>query len=242
MWKWMICLFLLFTAVSSGQFMVEVELGRVSSGYNDLRIPGDTGTLFSLSEELETDPEAYYRVRLGYTWGDRHTLLALFAPLAVQAGGQVDREIFFQGKTFAPGTPLYADYRFNSYRLTYRYALKKTESLNLALGFTAKIRDAEIALSDGRQKSSKPNVGFVPILHFHADWRFAGPFGILLDGDALAAPQGRAEDVLLAATYRVDERISARLGYRILEGGADNDSVYTFSLFHYLAAGVQVSL
>jgi len=28
-------------------------------------------------------------------------------------------------------------------------------------------------------------------------------------------------------------------GYRILEGGADNEEVYTFSLFHYLVAGVE---
>jgi hypothetical protein len=28
------------------------------------------------------------------------------------------------------------------------------------------------------------------------------------------------------------------LGYRILEGGADNDEVYTFSLFHYAIASV----
>jgi hypothetical protein len=32
------------------------------------------------------------------------------------------------------------------------------------------------------------------------------------------------------------------LGYRILEGGADNDEVYNFALFHYAAVGVTVTL
>jgi hypothetical protein len=31
-----------------------------------------------------------------------------------------------------------------------------------------------------------------------------------------------------------------RAGYRVLEGGADNDEVYTFSMFHYAVAGVAV--
>jgi hypothetical protein len=33
---------------------------------------------------------------------------------------------------------------------------------------------------------------------------------------------------------------SITAGYRFLEGGADNDEVYTFALVHYLAAGVVV--
>ena len=30
------------------------------------------------------------------------------------------------------------------------------------------------------------------------------------------------------------------VGYRFLEGGADNDEVYVFALVHYVAAGVVV--
>jgi len=72
----------------------------------------------------------------------------------------------------------------------------------------------------------------------------SGPsFGLLLDGDALVGPNGgRAEDVLLAAQWRVREGTLARIGYRILEGGADVDSVYNFALVHYATAGLQVDL
>jgi hypothetical protein len=31
-------------------------------------------------------------------------------------------------------------------------------------------------------------------------------------------------------------------GYRLLEGGADNDEVFTFALFHYAVAGVRIKL
>jgi hypothetical protein len=64
---------------------------------------------------------------------------------------------------------------------------------------------------------------------------------LLLDGDALAAPQGRAEDILMAIRFRIAEDISFKLGYRILEGGADAGSVYNFTLVHYIVFGSIVS-
>jgi hypothetical protein len=67
-------------------------------------------------------------------------------------------------------------------------------------------------------------------------------FGILLEGDALAAPQGRAEDVLIAATYSFSDHLGLKAGYRILERGADNDEVYNFALFNYASVGLLISL
>jgi hypothetical protein len=80
-------------------------------------------------------------------------------------------------------------------------------------------------------------VGFVPILHFRLLWKFNPNVAFLLDGDALAAPQGRAEDVLAALKMRVSDQLDLKLGYRILEGGADNDTVYNFSLINYASIG-----
>jgi hypothetical protein len=65
--------------------------------------------------------------------------------------------------------------------------------------------------------------------------------GILFEGDALGAKQGRAEDVLLAGTYKFSDHFRIRLGYRILEGGADGAEVYNFALFHYASAGIVYS-
>ena len=73
---------------------------------------------------------------------------------------------------------------------------------------------------------------------FRLLWRIDDAFGLLPEGDVLAAPQGRAEDVLIAATYKFSDNLGIRAGYRILEGGADNDEVYNFALFHYASAGI----
>ena len=112
------------------------------------------------------------------------------------------------------------------------------EKFEFGLGFTAKIRDAKVALESGNIYAEKVNVGFVPIINFRLAWYPEEKIGLLLEGDALAAPQGRAEDILAAVTYKVSDKMGIKAGYRILEGGADNDEVYTFSLFHYAAAGL----
>ena len=114
-------------------------------------------------------------------------------------------------------------------------------NLEFGLGFTAKIRDARIALSSPGISAEKSNVGFVPIINFRLFWHSFERLGFLLEGDALAAKQGRAIDVLFAASYKLSNQLGIKAGYRILEGGADNDevSILLFSIiclfsFHIL--------
>jgi hypothetical protein len=70
--------------------------------------------------------------------------------------------------------------------------------------------------------------------------RLSDDWDVELDADALAAPQGRAEDVVVRTVVDLSPSIKAHIGYRLLEGGADNDSVYTFAFLHYAVIGLQV--
>ena len=220
----------------------EFEVGAAWASRNDVRIPGAGGTDLSLVDDLKTSVAPLFRVRVGYRFRERHYVTALYAPLQVNATGSLQRDVDFAGETYPAGTPLLAVYRFDSYRLTYRYSFVMNRSFELAAGATAKLRDAEISLN-GVETSSKANTGFVPLLNVHLEWRPGdGPVGLLFDADALAAPQGRAEDVLLAATWALREGLFVYAGYRTLEGGADNDEVYTFAWFHYAVVGVHLRL
>ena len=232
-----IIILILYTTHLPAQVDLDVETGVIFSGYNDVRIPGDTGTLFSLSEELETKPQFFYRIRIFYNFNERHHLGLLYAPLSVNATGKLNRDLIFQDETFPAGTTLEATYMFNSYRLTYRYDFLREDNIKIGAGFTAKIRDAKIDVKGNGIESVKTNVGFVPILHFRLLWQFSENFAFLLDGDALAAPQGRAEDVLAALVIKASNKVDIKAGYRILEGGANNDEVYNFTLFHYAVFG-----
>jgi len=241
----------LFTLLSAALFgaapvfsqaFIDVEAGAAFPGYNDVRIPAEGGTPFSLVDDLSSDPAFALRVRVGYTFARRHTLSLLAAPLTVRGGGSFDRDVSYAGETFAAGSAVASSYRFDSYRLTYRYAFHRSESLSLALGLTGKLRSADIALMGDDGYASRDDLGVVPLINFLAEWRFAGPFGLLLEADALASPYGRAEDALLALQYRPAPNVAFRIGYRILEGGSDGGGdVYSFALFHYLTAGGSVS-
>jgi hypothetical protein len=223
---------------ANAQATLDLETGAVFTGYNDVQIPGDQGTRFSLKDDLTPENKVFYRLRFSYTLKSRHTFSLLYAPLETRSRGSVDKDIFFKGQIFSANTPLRSIYKFNSYRLTYRYNIAQKPRFEFGLGFTAKIRDASILLSSADEISFKNNVGFVPIINFRLLWQVHDKVGLLLDGDALAAPQGRAEDISLAATYTFSDNLRIRAGYRILEGGADNDEVYNFALFHYALAGI----
>jgi hypothetical protein len=117
-----------------------------------------------------------------------------------------------------------------------------TEALEAAVGFTALVRDAGITLQGGGEFAERLNVGLVPLLSFSFRWRFAPDWSLLLDGDALAGGPGRAEDVLLALRYQLRPDLAVRLGYRVIEGGADTASVFNFALIHFVGAGLEVGL
>lgn len=229
--------------ISYGDWFLDVEGGWVWCTKNDVRIPGDTGTLFSLVNDLSIESKFAFRLRLGYQFHPRHSLSVLYAPLSLNAEGRVGKDIFFNGVTFPANSPLKALYTFNSYRLTYRYELVMSQRWQVGIGFTAKIRNAETRVEDPVQSSSKTNTGFVPLLHFRVKWIFIDDMSLLLEGDALASPggQGRAEDILLALLYSPSPNVALKIGYRILEGGADVEEVYTFALLQYLVGGVVIS-
>lgn len=221
---------------------IDVETGVVSTGYNDVRIPGNQGTFISLKEDLKPNSGLFYRIRLNYSFGSVHTLSLLFAPLTIESEGVVNKAVNFAGNVFPANKVLNGSYKFNSYRLTYRYDFVKNPGFEFGLGLTAKIRDARIAITSQGVTAEKANVGFVPIINFRLFWTPAEKLGLIFEGDALAAKQGRAIDVLLAGTYSVSNKITLKAGYRILEGGADNEEVYGFALLHYITAGVSFAL
>lgn len=217
----------------------DLETGFVWASRNDVAIPRDGGTRLSLVNDLAADGAPYARTRVGATFGDRHAVFLTWAPVRLEASGVLPRDVRFQGVVFAGGSTVHARYVFDSYRATYRYGLLRSERLDLDVGATAFVRDAAISLQ-GASFAEKTNVGFVPLLSFRVAWRFARPFSLVVDGDALAAPQGRAEDVLVAVSAELRPGVEVRAGYRMIEGGADNATVYNFALLNHLGVGLSV--
>ncbi|HOX24364.1 MAG TPA: hypothetical protein PLL30_01245 [Candidatus Krumholzibacteria bacterium] len=225
-------------AAAGTPWSLDFEAAMVTATRNDVAVPGDAGTPFSLVDDLSTDDDVAFRVRLGRRLGGRHSLAVLYAPLRLYSHGQIDAPVDFNGTGFPAGADLDAIYQFDSYRLTWLYDLVVRPKLELGLGLTAKVRDAFIELDDGGGNvSRKDDLGVVPLVHVQLDWRLRRKIGLLLEADALAGPQGRAEDVLVALALRPWGEGTLRLGFRVLEGGVDVDAVYNFALVQYYVFG-----
>lgn len=232
---------LLLPAVAApchARFSFDVESGAVWNDKADVRIPNRGGTFFSLSEDLSAEsPDAFFRGRATWHLGPKHDVAVLVAPLEMDFAGNFDRPVRFNGQTFAANTPTSALFRFDSYRLTYRYNFIRTDEVTFGMGITAKVRDAEVAVTQNGRSAVDTDTGVVPLINYQFAWRFARDFSLYSEGDALGAPQGYAVDVAGALQWHLSDRFALRLGYRLLDGGADNDSVYTFSRFHHATLG-----
>ena len=225
-------------AAAQDRWRVDFENGPAISGYNDVGIPGDTGTRFSMTDNLSSDTEYFWRVRADYRFAPKHVVSGLIAPLTVNSAGTFDTPVDFAGATFAPGVPTDGTWTFNSYRVTYRYEPFRKDTWMFGIGVSVKVRDALIRLEANGNSAEKTDLGVVPLINFKFERRLGGPTSLLVEGDALAAPQGRAEDIFAGIVVDAGKQWSIRAGYRFLEGGADNDEVYTFAAVHYVAAGV----
>ncbi len=225
------------------RFELELEAGPVWQSRNVAQIPNDeSGTRFSLVPIVGKGPWLAARGYLTWNLNERHALRLLVAPLTIREPGTLPGPVRFAGASYVQGAPVEAQYTFNSYRLTYRYRVWNGARTSAWVGFTAKVRDATIALEQGAIASRKDDVGFVPLLHLAGEWRMTPRWLATLDADALAGGPGRAEDVALKLGYRATPRLSLHAGYRTLEGGADVASTYSFAWLHYAVASVRLRL
>ena len=218
-------------------FVVELEAGPAWQSRNDVQIPNDeSGTRFSMIDLQGKGPWPAGRVYLTWNINSRHGLRALAAPLSITETGVLSEQTSFAGGTFDAVSPTEATYQFNSWRLTYAYRFHQGSRWAWWVGFTAKIRDAKIELSQGGTTATKTDLGFVPLLHVRGWYRFSDRWRLVLDVDALAGGPGRAEDASLKLYMDLNDRWSLSAGYRTVEGGADVDEVYNFAWFHYAVA------
>ena len=222
------------SAQDTPRFAVEVEAGPVFQTLNDVRIPNNaSATRFSIRDLVGSGPWPAGRVYVTWNINERHGLRALVAPLSITETGVLGGAVDFAGAGYAPGVATQGTYKFNSYRLTWRYRFRHGARWTWWVGLTAKVRDANIELRQGGTTSRKTDLGFVPLLHLAADGRLAPRWHLILDVDALAGGPGRAEDVAIKVGYDLGRRWTLAGGYRTVEGGADVDAVYTFAWLHY---------
>jgi hypothetical protein len=205
-----------------------IESAGVWQNRNDVRIPADTGTEFSISGLIGAGPSSAVRAEFTAGLTERQQIRLVYAPLRVTGSGVPGDRLEFAGGTFT-AAPVDAEYQFSSYRATYRFRIVDGDTWRWWLGFTAFVRDARIALEQPGNAAEDTDLGFVPLAHLAGTARLTDRWRFDLDLDFAAAPQGRALDLAALLRYEPTPRWHLAFGYRTIEGGADVDRVYTFA-------------
>lgn len=220
------------------RFGIEVETGPVWATRNDVKIPPATGTRFSLLDLTGKGPESYLRAYASVNFNRKHGVRFLAAPFEIRGSKPLNRPVSFAGGTFAAGTNTEGIFKFNSYRVTYRYTFYEGDRWKLQIGAAGLIRDAKIELRQAGLTARDTDLGFVPLAYFSAGYRLSDRASVLFDFEGLGSKQGRALDGILKFNYDLGKNLTLGAGYRALEGGADVKRVYTFAWLHYAAVSV----
>jgi hypothetical protein len=243
----MVFLFLCFSfaaqptlAQDRERFAVELEGGPVWQTRNDVRIPNETGTEFSLVDAIGEGPYGVFRVELAFDVNQKHGFRVVIAPLNIEDQGVLGETVFFAGTTFDPDTATDANYKFSSYRFTYRYRFYQGPTWRWKVGFTGFIRDARIALRQDDAFAEDTDIGFVPLAHLRGEARLSDRWRFLFDFEGLGASQGRAFDIAAKLGYSLSERWELAFGYRTIEGGADVEEVYNFAWLHFAVGSIRI--
>lgn len=224
-----------FLVAAEPDYELEFQAGPAWQSRNEFNVPNPGGTRFRLTSQ-DRGPVTAMRAYATWNWKPNHSLRLLYAPFSVETVQTPAAAVSFNGTSFASGKTLRTLYVFNSYRLSYIYRIPSESKWRFRVGFTAKIRDALLRVNNGDALSEFSNVGFVPLLNLGARYTWNERWFLDFDLDGAAAPQGRAFDFAVKVSRGSDtQRFS--LGYRTLEGGADNDRVFSFAWLHYLFIG-----
>jgi hypothetical protein len=214
---------------------LKVESSLVNFSNNDIRITGKDGSNLNMQD---FDQKNTFGYRIYYTHQMENSFIRiLYAPLQTSFSGNFDTSKNFDGTLFSSG-PAQVNYKFNSYRLTYGREFFQDEKWTLNWGLVGKIRDAFIEVEQNGVSKKNSNIGFVPLLHFSGDYKLSDNSKFVFDIEALAAPQGRAIDAGLFLSHQISPQADILYGYRVVEGGADNEKVYNFSLINFYTLGL----
>lgn len=232
-----------YQAVAQEQrrFALELEGGPVWLSRNDVRIPNETGTLFSLVDVIGNGPWGAFRFEADLDINERHGFRFVAAPLRIEGSGALASSVDFAGSTFAPDAATYAVYDFSSYRFTYRYRFYAGDTWRWKVGGTLFVRDARIALQQEDVFAEDTDLGVVPLVHLSGDATLSDNWRFLLDFEGLGSTRGRAFDIAVKLGYVFADRWQLAFGYRTIEGGADVEEVYNFAWLHFGVASLRVA-
>lgn len=217
---------------------VDFEVGQVWQTRNTCAVPSGS-TRFSYRDLLGRGPFPISRTTITLSPDATSGYRFVWAPLRLTGNGQLDKNITFDGKSFAPGVDTYGEYMFNNYRATWWKRWRSSGSVRLRSGYTLFIRDARVSLAQGANRASFYNLGVVPLAYVAGEVDLSRKLIGEFEFDGLLSPYGGAIDTGLTLGYRTSRDSVLKLKCRVLDGGTSRGSAYSFATFVTTSVGFE---
>ena len=221
----LLLLHLLVSNLAWATSSLKVEVLNSNTAYNYFSLPNDNeSNRIDLPQLKNAKAYRLFYEKKWTTW----SMTVLYAPLEVEYNFTSDKNFKFNNSNFATNQNTTTTYKFNSYRL----GLRKNYSIGSSrfyYGGLLKIRDAKLCVSQASITDCYDNVGPVPLLN--AGLELNGQhFYLHSNVDGLWSSRGSAYDLNIETGW-IFNKYFIGLGFRMLGGGADNETLVNFAQF-----------
>jgi len=198
----------------------KVQFGSDGTYFNYVRYGGQDNLYFfsRFSAELKI--------------AERHSVVFLYQPLALETRSQLERDLRVDEARFAEGSGVTFRYGFPFYRVSYLYDVLSDERRELAFGVSAQIRNATIEFEEinGSRFKSYRDIGFVPLLKARGSYTWPKGEFVGFEIDGIYAP-------IRGANGSDNEITGALLDASIRAGVAWLDRSRLFVNLRYITGG-----
>lgn len=219
----------------------DIETGLVATGKNDVRIPGATGTNFSLKDDFDAKSALHFRFKLVQPLAEKHRLVFTYAPLKVTSSGKTKRDIFLGDAHFVPGLNLEGEYRLDTYRQSYILDLMKNAKTAFSVGASVEIRDEAIKLAGDDYYGKRIDTNIVFLANAGLKSQISKNSSLLIEGDFLIDKDNSCNDLYLGMYNRILKDSGFKYGYRIIQRKTDKDTIHNNAIFHFLTIGIDLN-
>lgn len=177
------------------------------------------------------------RFSLDWRLSEKHCLVLLYQPLALETREVLRRDVLIDGLRYPGGTGLISRYYFPFYRVSYLRDFSPGADRETALGLSMQIRNATIEFesTDGTRLRVQHNIGPVPVIKVRLRRPLGAAFWWGAEADGFYAPisylNGSDTEVvgaILDASGRAGLKLSDKadlfLNLRYLGGGGMGES------------------
>lgn len=233
---------------------IEAEAGPGYIVQNDNRY-GPTGTKYD-AREVGEQRNLFIGKRLAVEalFGERHTVILLYAPLDLTTRATLTRDIDFKGTLFRAGEVVDHRYLFDGYRASYLFRLINSEKLSWQIGASLQVRNASVELRSVDETDPRfavaSDIGLVFALKTRLVYRPMDTFWTALEADGISSfglissVSGALYDVALSIGTPVAPGADVFLRLRWLGGGAkvEKRDIDNWGNFFFATAGARGDL